>query len=61
MKKSQDIMNMIDCKIFFYCFVLLTALTVKGSHILAEIYFIFLKKRPRPRLSNFRLKLCQRT
>ena len=32
---------------------LLTALIVKNSHILAGIYFIFLKKRPRPNLKGF--------
>ena len=31
---------------------LLTALTVKNSHILAGIYFIFLKKCPRPNLKG---------
>ena len=31
---------------------LLTALIVKNSHILARIYFIFLKKRPRPNLKG---------
>ena len=32
---------------------LLTALFVKNSHILAEIYFIFLKKCPRSNLKGF--------
>ena len=32
---------------------LLTALIVENSHILAGIYFIFLKKRPRPNLIGF--------
>ena len=31
---------------------LLTALIVKNSHILAGIYFLFLKKRPRPNLKG---------
>ena len=31
---------------------LLIALIVKNSHILARIYFIFLKKRPRPNLKG---------
>ena len=44
-KKSQNLMNMIVCKIFMS---LLKALIVKNSHILAEIYFIFLKHCPRP-------------
>ena len=33
---------------------LLTAPTVKNSHILAEIYFIFLKKHTRSNLKVFR-------
>ena len=32
---------------------LLTALIVEKSHILAGIYFIFLKKRPRQNLKDF--------
>ena len=32
---------------------LLTAPIVKNSHILTAIYFIFLKKRPRPKLKDF--------
>ena len=32
---------------------LLTALIVKNIHILAGIYFIFLKNRPRPNLKGF--------
>ena len=35
---------------------LLTALIVQNSHILAGIYFIFLKKRPRPNLKGFNIK-----
>ena len=34
---------------------LLTALIVKNSHILAGIYFIFLKKRPKPNFFNTKL------
>ena len=36
-------MTMIVCKIFFSFLSLLTAQIVKNSHILAGIYFIFLK------------------
>ena len=32
---------------------LLTSPIVKNSHILARIYFIFLKERPRPNLKGF--------
>ena len=46
-------MNIIVCKIFSCFLCLLTALIVKNSHILIGIYFIFLKKRPRPNLKGF--------
>ena len=36
---------------------LLTALIVKTSLILAGIYFIFLKKRPRPNLKGFQYQI----
>ena len=36
---------------------LLTALIVKNGHILAVIYFIFLKKRPRLNLKGFQLEI----
>ena len=36
---------------------LLTALIVKNSHILAGIYVIFLKRRPRPNLKGFQYQL----
>ena len=36
-------MLMIVCKNFFYFLFLLTAPIVRNSHILAGIYFIFLK------------------
>ena len=32
---------------------LLTALIVKNSHVMAEIYYIFLKKRLSPTLQGF--------
>ena len=57
-KKSQNIMNMIFCKTFSLIFMsLLTALIVKNSHILAGIYFAFLKKRPRLNLKGFQYQL----
>ena len=36
---------------------LLTDLIVKSSHFLAEIYFTFLKKRPRPNLEGFKYQI----
>ena len=36
---------------------LLRALIVKNSHILAGIYFIFLKKRSRPNLKGFQYQI----
>ena len=32
---------------------LLTALIVKNSHVMAEIYYIFLEKRLRPTIEGF--------
>ena len=46
-------MNIIVCKISFCFLSLLTALIIKNSRILAEIYFILLRKRPRPNLKGF--------
>ena len=43
-KGHKNIMNMIVYKILFCFLSLLTALIVKNNHILAGIYFIFLKK-----------------
>ena len=54
---SQNIMNIVVCKIFFSFLSLLTALIVKNSHILAGIYFIFLKKRRRPNLKCFQYQI----
>ena len=36
---------------------LLTALIIKNIHILARIYFIFLKNRPRPNLKGFQFQI----
>ena len=36
---------------------LVTALIVKNSNILAEIYFIFLKKRLSPNLKDFQYQI----
>ena len=60
--RSQNIMNMIVCKntfvfyvLFFMFFMfLLTAVAVKNNQTLAGIYFIFLKKRPRPILKRIK-------
>ena len=49
-------MTMIVWKIFFWILSLLTAATVKNSLILAGIYFIILKKCPRPNLKVFNTK-----
>ena len=35
----------------------LTAVIVKNSHILDGIYFVFLKKRPRPNLKGFQIQI----
>ena len=51
-------MNMIVCKFSFDFYVLLAALIVKNSQILAEIYFILLKKHPRPDLKDFQQQMC---
>ena len=37
---------------------LLTALIVKSNHILAVIYFIFLKIRATPNLKGFQYQIC---
>ena len=51
-------MNIIVCKIFFLLFMsLLTSLIVKNSHILAGIYFIFLKKGPKSNLKDFQYQI----
>ena len=42
--------------VFLFMF-LLTAPIVRNSHILAGIYFIFLKKRPGPNLKVFRYQI----
>ena len=36
---------------------LLTALIAKNSHILAEIYIIFLEKHPTPKLKGFQYQI----
>ena len=36
---------------------LLTAFIVKNSHIFAGVYFIFLKKGPRPNLKGFQCQI----
>ena len=36
---------------------LLTAFIVKNSHVLAGIYFIFLKKGPRPNMKGFQYQI----
>ena len=41
--ESLKIVSMIACKFFFYFLFLLTAPIVENSHILAKIYFTFLK------------------
>ena len=47
--KSQNITDIVACKIFCCFFLpLLTALIIQNSHILAGIYFIFLKRRREP-------------
>ena len=57
-KKSQNIMNMIVCKVFLLLFrSLLTAFIFKKSHILVGIYFIFLEKGPRPNLKGFQYQI----
>ena len=58
---NQNIMNMIVFNFFFFFFWLfipyLTDLVVKNSHILAGIYFIIPKKRPRPNLKGFQKQI----
>ena len=48
-----------DClQNFLLLFIsLLTALTIKNSHIVAGIYFIFLNKLPRPNLKDFQYQM----
>ena len=58
-RKSQYIMTMVACKIFFWLSMcLLRAPIDKNSHILAGIYFIFLNKRPRSNLKDFQDQIC---
>ena len=53
-KFPQNIMPMVVGNILFCIFLsLLPAPIVKNSHILAEIYCIFLEKHPRPNLKVF--------
>ena len=50
-------MKMIFLKFFFWFFIsFLTIAIVKNSHILAVIYFTFLKKCPRQNLETFKAK-----
>ena len=57
MEKSQNIMKMIVCGDFLMFFMsLITALTVKNSHIFAGIYFIFLKIVLKQTLKSFNTK-----
>ena len=57
-KKSQNITNIIACKIFFCFFISsLTALIVKSSHTLDGIYFMFLKKCPRKKMKGFQYQI----
>ena len=51
-KKSQNIINMIVCKIFF-SFFKKNGRFAKNGHTLPRIYFIFLRKCPRPNLTEF--------
>ena len=54
-------MNMIVLKVLFYFLrFLLRALILKNSHILAGIYFIILKKRPRQNLKGIHYKFGPR-
>ena len=47
--KSQNIADIVACKISCCFFLsLLTAVIIQNSHILAGIYFIFLKRRRGP-------------
>ena len=41
----------------FYSMSLLAARIIKNSHILAEIYFVFLSKRPGPKLKVFQYRI----
>ena len=50
-------MSMIVGNFFLLFMSLLTAHIVNNSHILAGIYFIFLKKRPRPNLKVFQYQI----
>ena len=56
-KKFQNIMSIVACKIFCLCLFLFTSLVtvsiVKKVVFLAEIYFIFLKKHAGPNLKAF--------
>ena len=53
-EKSQNIMSMIVCKLWFSFVCLLRALIVKNSHVLAGIYFICLKERTIPNLKSIK-------
>ena len=50
-------MNTIARKTLFCFSCLLTAFTVKNSHIFAGIDFIFLKKRTRPNMKDFQYQI----
>ena len=46
-------------KFSFVFYVLLTALIITNSHMLAWIYFIFSKKRPKPNWKDFQYQIWQ--
>ena len=58
-KMSQNIMRMILFNFFFFLLSkpMLTVSVAKNSHILALIYFIFLRKRLRPNLKGFQWQI----
>ena len=57
-KKSENIMSNDCLENFLLLFIsLLTAPVVKNNHILAGIYFIFLKTRPRPNLKGLQYQI----
>ena len=57
-KKSQNIINMIVCKILFFslCHYWQLFNCWKQSYLIG-IYIIFLKKRPRPNLKSFQYQI----
>ena len=57
MKKSQTLWPWLSANFFLLFMFLLTVGTVKSSHILNEIYFIFLEKHPKPNLLGFQYQI----